>query len=189
MGKTYRCEACGEGVEGYPVELGGGVVEVRCLSCGLPLEKEGSQRTRFRRVLVADDSAFFTEGLESFLLDRKLAGDVAKARDGAEALELATIGLRERRSFTLAVLDFLMPRLDGFRCAVALRSVERAFRHPRSAIVFLSGHKLDAGFRPALQELKPAYYVNKASGGERGLLGDRLETILRAVAAAQPSSN
>ncbi|MBI5445998.1 MAG: response regulator [Deltaproteobacteria bacterium] len=183
MGKTYRCEACGEGVEGYTVELGGGVSEVRCLSCGLPLEKSGNHRGRFRRVLVADDSPFFTEGLESFLLERKLAGEVSKAPDGAQALELAVVALREKRPFTLAVLDFMMPRLNGFHCAVALRSVEKAFAPSRCAIVFLSSRRLDPSFRPALEELKPAYYVNKGAGGETGLLGDRLEAILRAVAS------
>ena len=185
MGRSYRCEACGEGVEGYTVEIGGGVTEVRCLSCGLPLEKlAGGPLGRFRRALVADDSPFFTEGLESFLLTRKLAGEVAKARDGSEALETAALALREKRPFGLAILDFMMPRLNGLHCAVALRALEKAFAHSRCAIVFLSSRKLEPGLRPLLEELEPAFYVNKGSGGEDGLLGDRLENVLRAVASA-----
>jgi CheY-like chemotaxis protein len=183
MGKTYHCEACDEEVEGYEVSLGA-FTEVRCLSCGLPLEKRTqSAAERFRRVLVADDSAFFTKGMGSFLLSRKLAGDVITAKDGAEAVELATDALRVRRGIHLAVLDLLMPRLNGLHAAVSIRAVERAFGAPKSAIVFLSSRRIEEGFRPLLEELKPAYYVNKEAG-EGGLLGDRLEKILRAVAAS-----
>lgn len=185
MAKTHHCEACGEGVAGYEVNLGG-VTEVRCLSCGLPLERrpQGSV-DRFRRVLVADDSAFFTQGLESFLLSRRLAGEVLLARDGAEAVEKATGALRDRKPVSLAILDFLMPRLNGLHAAMALRAVERAFGSHRCAIVFLSSRRIDEGFKPILDELKPAYYVNKGAG-EGGLLGDRLEGILRAVAPPAP---
>jgi CheY-like chemotaxis protein len=181
MAETYQCEACGEGVTGYEVNLGG-MTEVRCLSCGLPLERRPQVALdRFRRVLVADDSAFFTQSLESFLLSRRLAGEVLVARDGAEAVERATAALRDRKPVSLAVLDLLMPRLNGLHAAVAMRAVERAFGPHRSALLFLSSRKIDDGFRPILDELMPAYYVNK-SAGDGGLLGDRLEGILRAVA-------
>ncbi|MBI5016736.1 MAG: response regulator [Deltaproteobacteria bacterium] len=185
MGATYHCEACGEKVQGYDVDLGG-VTEVRCLSCGLPLEKRArAAPERFRRVLVADDSPFFTQGLEAFLTSRRLAGEILVARDGAEAIERATAALRERRGVSLAILDLLMPRLSGMHTAVALRAVERGFGAARCAVVFLSSRRIDESFRPLLSELKPAYYVNK-SAGEDGLLGERFEAILRKVAAVGP---
>jgi CheY-like chemotaxis protein len=188
MGVTYHCQACGERVEGYEVNLGG-MTEVRCLSCGLPLEKRArAAPQQFRRVLVADDSPFFTQGLEAFLTGRRLAGEILKARDGAEALELAAASLKERQAVSLAILDLLMPRLSGLHTAVALRAVERGFGASPCSIVFLSSRRIDESFRPLLTELKPAYYVNKAAG-EEGLLGERLEGILRAVAAAMPRAD
>lgn len=183
MGGELLCAACGENVESYEVDLGG-VVEVRCLHCGLPMARRSQAAPeRFRRVLVADDSAFFTQGLESFLTSRRLAADVLKARDGAEAVEIAVASLREKRPLSLAILDLLMPRLSGIHAAVALRSVERGFGAATTPILFLSSRRIDDSFRPLLTELKPAYYVNKAAG-EEGLLGERLESILRSVGAS-----
>lgn len=181
MGAAYRCEACNEVVESYDVTVGN-FTEVRCVQCGLPLEKRARTAAEcFRRVLVADDSAFFTKGLDSFLRSRKLAGEVVTAADGALAVEMATAALKDRRPVNLAILDLMMPRLSGLHTAVALRAVERAFGSAHCAVVFLSSRRIDEGFRPLLEELKPAYYVNKEADGE-GLLGDRLEKILRAVA-------
>lgn len=182
MTARLHCPACGEGVDSYDVDLGG-LTETRCLSCGLPLERRlESGATRFRRVLVADDSAFFTEGVTDFLSARGLAGEVLRAGDGGEAVAAVTGALRDRRPLDLVVLDLLMPRLDGFHAAIATRAVEQAFRSPRSAILFLSSRRIDPKMKPLLHELAPAYYLNKGAGGQ--LLGRRLEEVLRAIGAA-----
>jgi len=184
MAAPVHCAACGEGVEAYPVDLGGGASELRCLQCGLPLEKRpaGASAARFRRVLVADDSPFFLASLEETLTSRRLAGEILKARDGAEAVEMAAAALRERRPPALVILDLLMPRLNGLHAAIALRAVERAFGAHRADILFLSGRRLDATLRPLLEELAPAYYLNKGSDG--AALPQRLEEVLVALGAA-----
>jgi DNA-binding response OmpR family regulator len=65
-------------------------------------------------VLVADDDQDILE-LVSFRLER--AGyDILRAADGAEALELATEQLPD-----LAVLDVMMPHLDGYEVTRCLR--------------------------------------------------------------------
>lgn len=175
----HHCAACGEGVEGYEVDLGG-VTEIRCSRCGLPLERHATVRPlRFRRVLLADDSAFFTEGLKGYLEERGLCNDVAVAADGAAALGLATAGLRERTPYALVVLDLLMPKLNGIHAAVALRAVEKAFGGFRSPLLFLSSRRIDPSLKPLLDELQPAFYLNKSAGGP--LFDGRLEEVLRAV--------
>ncbi|MDF1556280.1 MAG: response regulator [Deferrisomatales bacterium] len=175
-----HCAACGEGVQSYEVDLGG-VTETRCASCGLPLQRRTTTRAlRFRRVLLADDSAFFTEGLKGYLVEKGLCNEVTVAGDGAAALGLATAALRERAPYSLVVLDLLMPRLNGIHAAVALRSVERAFGGFRSPILFLSSRRIDPSLKPLLDELQPAFYLNKSSGGP--LFDGRLEEVLQAVA-------
>ncbi len=178
-----RCAACGEDVESYEVDLGGRT-ETRCLRCGLPLAKGGDgERRRFRRVLVADDSAFFTEAVAEILAGSGLAGEVLRARDGAEAVEVTARALRERRPISLAVIDLVMPRLNGFQAAVALRAVERAFGARAANVIFLSSRRLDPSLQPLLTELAPAQYVNK-SGGDGRPLAERLTEVLSAVAGS-----
>jgi CheY-like chemotaxis protein len=68
-------------------------------------------------VLVADDDRDILE-LVAFRLER--AGyDVVTAHDGAEALNVA-----EQRAPDLAVLDVMMPRLDGYEVTRRLRADE-----------------------------------------------------------------
>ena len=74
-------------------------------------------------VLVADDDRDILE-LVAFRLER--AGyDVVTANDGAEALEVA-----DARGPALAVLDVMMPRLDGYEVTRRLRQRDASERIP-----------------------------------------------------------
>ncbi|GAB4252173.1 response regulator [Deferrisoma sp.] len=180
MGATGMCVACGERVEAYTVDLGG-VTEVRCLRCGLPLEaRRTAQTPGFQRALVADDARFFREAVAEYLSSRRVAREVVTARDGAEALEKAIEALRGRRPLDLVILDLLMPRLNGLHAGVAIRAAERAFGARPAPVVFFSSRRIDASLKPLLEDLKPAYYVNKGPGTAE-LLGDRLAEVLRVV--------
>src|SRR5581483_11254681 len=69
-----------------------------------------------RRVLVADDSATLRRLVEAVLVE---AGyDVEPASDGAEALDRV-----QRSHFDLALVDFVMPRLNGYQLTQAIRSI------------------------------------------------------------------
>lgn len=69
-----------------------------------------------RRLLVVDDSVTLRRIMASVLTD---AGyEVDTAADGAEALDRA-----QRVSFDLLLTDFIMPRLNGYQLAQAIRSV------------------------------------------------------------------
>lgn len=70
------------------------------------------------RVLVAEDEPSILLSLE-FLL-RQAGYEVLTAEDGAYALELAT-----RHVPDLAVLDIMLPRLDGFDLTRAFRASAR----------------------------------------------------------------
>ena len=68
------------------------------------------------RVLVADDDPTYRSFLESTLL--KWHFDVSVACDGVEALEVIRGGEPPR----LILLDWEMPRMDGFEVASAIRN-------------------------------------------------------------------
>lgn len=85
-------------------------------------------------VLCADDDEDIL-ALVAFRLERS-GYTVLQARDGQEALELA---LRELPD--LAVLDVMMPKLDGFELTKRLRAAESTSRMP---IILLTARAQDA---------------------------------------------
>ena len=85
-------------------------------------------------ILAADDDEDIL-GLVSFRLER--AGyTVIVARDGEEALELAV-----KEQPDLAVLDVMMPKVDGFEVTRRLRAEEATSRMP---IILLTAKAQDA---------------------------------------------
>ena len=68
------------------------------------------------RVLVVDDSATIRRIV--ILILGEAGYSVATAPDGAEALDRV-----QRERFDLVLVDFVMPRLNGFQFAQALRSI------------------------------------------------------------------
>jgi DNA-binding response OmpR family regulator len=85
-------------------------------------------------VLVADDDEDILE-LITFRLERS-GYTVIQARDGEEAWELA-----QARPPDLAVLDVMMPKLDGFELTRRLRAKPQTERVP---IILLTARAQDA---------------------------------------------
>jgi DNA-binding response OmpR family regulator len=116
-------------------------------------------------VLAADDDEDILE-LVAFRLERS-GCTVLRARDGEEALELAR---RERPD--LAVLDVMMPKLDGFEVTRRLRAEDGTSRMP---VILLTARAQDAdivrGFDVGADD-----YIRKPFSPQE--LGTRVQAIL-----------
>ena len=80
------------------------------------------------RVLIADDQSAFRELLRQMLVG--VAREIVECADGVEA-----VAAFETHQPDWALLDWVMPNLDGQAAARAIRA-----RHPRARIVILSSH-------------------------------------------------
>jgi DNA-binding NarL/FixJ family response regulator len=120
------------------------------------------------RVLVVDDHEIFLQGLV-LLLDRDERLEVVgTATNGADAVTLAA----ELRP-DVVLLDVVMPGMDGYEAAEAMRD-----RVPDTAIVLVSGvDEAEASRRSS--EVGAAAFVTKAEAVER------LPEIIVAVAASR----
>ncbi|MDA0765291.1 MAG: ATP-binding protein [Verrucomicrobia bacterium] len=108
----------------------------------LLLRKAGSRARGDReRILIADDEA----GLRAFLRSEleELGCEVVEAKDGAEAWELA-----QRMQPSLAVLDMMMPEMDGITLTRKLRESEGTSQLP---IVLVTARADDASRIQALE--------------------------------------
>jgi NarL family two-component system response regulator LiaR len=75
------------------------------------------------RVLIADDHAVVREGLRGFLALQEDVEVVAEAADGEEAVAAA-----ERLTPDVALVDLVMPRVDGIEAIRRIRAVAPATR-------------------------------------------------------------
>jgi DNA-binding response OmpR family regulator len=126
-----------------------------------PIAQEKTQPT----VLVADDDHDIL-ALVSFRLER--AGfDVVAAQDGEEALRLAV-----EHAPDLAILDVMMPKLDGYEVTTRLRQNDSTRRIP---VILLTARVQEAdiarGFEAGADD-----YVKKPFSPQE--LGARVQAIL-----------
>ncbi len=98
-----------------------------------------------KRVLIVDDNATNRRVLSGLLLDS--SKHLVQAQDGAEALLAVERAFLDGQPFDLAILDMMMPKMDGITLAKRLRENER---NNKMRLVLLSSM---VG-RPKSEELK-----------------------------------
>ena len=119
-------------------------------------------------VLAADDDEDILD-LVAFRLERS-GYTVIVARDGEEALELAAKELPD-----LAVLDVMMPKVDGFEVTRRLRADEATSRMP---IILLTARSQDAdvqqGFNAGADDyLRKPFSPDELRARVQAILGRR----------------
>jgi DNA-binding NarL/FixJ family response regulator len=92
------------------------------------------------RVLIADDHAMFRQGLSELLGAKEGIVVAATAKDGAEAISMAS-SLRP----DVLILDLSMPDIDGFEVARRIRGLRLGVK-----VLVLSMHKDSGSIRRAL---------------------------------------
>jgi DNA-binding response OmpR family regulator len=127
----------------------------------------GAERDR-PVVLAADDDEDILE-LVAFRLERS-GYTVLQARDGEQALELA-----RSENPDLAVLDVMMPKLDGFELTRRLRAEEATSRMP---IILLTARAqdsdVDQGFESGADDyLRKPFSPQELSTRVQAILGRR----------------
>lgn len=106
----------------------------------VPMEVKSPQsHDALGTLLLADDEAVVRQVTGDVL--RSLGYEVVEAVDGIDALEKFS---KAPQSFTMAILDLVMPRQDGYATYLALRRVR-----PDLPVVFISGYSREEVPMPA----------------------------------------
>ena len=121
-----------------------------------------------RRILVAEDEASIREFVVINLEHSNY--EVEQAANGAEALE---IYLASEENFDLALLDIMMPEMDGLELARRIRA-----RNNRTGIIFLTAKAQEMDKVKGLLSGADDYITKPFSPSE---LMARVESVLRRV--------
>lgn len=177
---TFRhCPSCGEEVFTYCVPKGA-ETEIRCSSCGLPLEVGPRAKSPpLDCIIIADDDKSFRSTIADLLIQRGLALSVIACEGGFELLSQITERFRNALPVGLVILDVLMPYLDGLATAKALRAVEKglhtSFPIP---ILFLFPVRSDESWQKAIARCQPAFFLNKGPDSSPDQIAERIEKII-----------
>lgn len=79
---------------------------------------DDTERPNVARILIADDDPVFREVAAACL--RNAGFNLALASDGADAM-----GMLLREHFDLAIIDLLMPQIDGLRLIALIRATSK----------------------------------------------------------------
>lgn len=120
------------------------------------------------RILIADDHALVRKGISMILEVEPNMIVVGEAKDGAQALELAT---RLRPDVVLS--DISMPPPDGIELARQLRTAL-----PDTKTIIVSMHEDEGSVRAAFEAGAAAYVIKRATDSE-------LIAAIRAVVAGR----
>ncbi|MBI2080444.1 MAG: response regulator [candidate division NC10 bacterium] len=136
-----------------------------------------------RCIIFAEDDDLFRRAAREVLEQSHLAGEVVACRDGVEFMAALVERLTRSGGVALAVLDIMMPHLDGISAARALRGLERGLgRKAPIPILFLTAVPPNETLRAAVEECAPARYLQKASNTLRGVL---VETVRELIEGAR----
>src|SRR5450756_846749 len=120
------------------------------------------------RILLADDHAVLREGMRNILQKEGDLEVVGEAGDGEEAIRLA-----EELSPDVALMDIVMPKLNGIEATRRIKSTR-----PSTAVLILTAHE-DERYILGLLEAVAAGYLLKSSRAAE-LVG-----AIRAVSAGE----
>jgi CheY-like chemotaxis protein len=129
--------------------------------------------------MIADDDRLFRSILSDVLEERGLATNVIACDSGTKFLTVASERLRQELPVKLAILDIIMPPLDGVSTALALRALEKGLQVPQPIpILFLSAARFDDALANLISQCRPAIYLNKGSDSTPAQLGPRLDKVI-----------
>jgi CheY-like chemotaxis protein len=183
MADTRYCLCCGVDVPYNYVEREDRR-EITCAFCGftLDIEKSGkSSDVREGYVLVTDDSKAVRDIIVNALKSTNIYKNIMTFENGLELTTSFSYLVSRSTPIDLAIIDLVMPIMDGFTAAKTLRTLE--FQHKISAtpIIFFSAVQADDTFREKMEMLNPAIYLNKGADPEPESLARRVEQLVELV--------
>ena len=185
MADTKYCLCCGVDVPCNYVEREDRR-EITCTYCGFTLDvvKSGkSSDVREGYVLVTDDSKNVREIIAGALKETNIYKNIMTFENGLELTTSFAYLVSRNSPIDVAIIDLVMPIMDGFTAANTLRAIEFQYNISPTPIIFFSAVQADDSFREKMVLLSPAIYLNKGADPEPDSLARRVKQLVELLTA------
>jgi len=180
MADTKYCLCCGVDVPCNYVERDDRR-EITCAYCGftLDIEKSGkSSNVREGYVLITDDSKNVRDIIVDALKETNIYKNIMTFENGLELTTSFSYLVSRNSPIDVAIIDVVMPIMDGFTAAKTLRAIESQHKISATPIIFFSAVQADDSFRAKMELLSPAIYLNKGADPDPDSLARRVEQLV-----------
>ena len=180
MADTKYCLCCGVDVPCNYVERDDRR-EITCAYCGftLDVEKSGkSSNVREGYVLITDDSKNVRDIIVDALKATNIYKNIMTFENGLELTTSFSYLVSRNSPIDVAIIDVVMPIMDGFTAAKTLRAIESQHKISATPIIFFSAVQADDSFRAKMELLSPAIYLNKGADPDPDSLSRRVEQLV-----------
>jgi len=180
MADTKYCLCCGVDVPCNYVERDDRR-EITCAYCGftLDIEKSGkSSNVREGYVLITDDSKNVRDIIVDALKETNIYKNIMTFENGLELTTSFSYLVSRNSPIDVAIIDVVMPIMDGFTAAKTLRAIESQHKISATPIIFFSAVQADDSFRAKMELLSPAIYLNKGADPDPDSLSRRVEQLV-----------
>ena len=180
MADTKYCLCCGVDVPFNYVEREDRR-EITCAYCGFTLDVEKSEKSSDVRegyVLITDDSKNVRDIIVDALKETKIYKNIMTFENGLELTTSFSYLVSRKSPIDVAIIDLVMPIMDGFTAANTLRAIEFQYKISATPIIFFSAVQADDSFREKMELLSPAIYLNKGADPEPGSLARRVKQLV-----------
>jgi len=183
MADTKYCLCCGVDVPYSYVEREDRR-EITCAYCGFTLDVEKSGKSSDVRdgyVLVTDDSQNVRDIIVDALKATNIYKNIMTFENGLELTTSFSYLISRNSPIDVAIIDVVMPIMDGFTAAKTLRAIESKYKISATPIIFFSAVQADDSFREKMELLSPAMYLNKGADSEPDSLARRVKQLVGLV--------
>lgn len=125
------------------------------------------------RILIADDHGLVREGIRAYLATQPDMEVVAEARDGAEAVKMASEYVPD-----VVLMDLVMPKMDGVAATRQVRGIT-----PHTRVIVLTSYSEDEMVFPAIKAGALSYLLKDVGPGE---LAEAIRRAARGEATLHP---
>jgi len=134
---------------------------------------------KLEAIIVAEDSELTRNILKEMIVGKGLSRKVISCNNGFEFIVNYIESRTNKVPLGLAILDVIMPVLNGISAAVAARAWEKAAGYTPLPFLYFTSKRCDDTFKRVIQHTRPSMYINKGASDSASQLEIRVEKVIR----------
>jgi CheY-like chemotaxis protein/DNA-directed RNA polymerase subunit RPC12/RpoP len=142
-------------------------------------ERPAQELPKMETIIIAEDSELVRTILKEMIVRKGLSRRVISCNNGFEFIISYLENRANKVPIGLAILDVVMPVLNGISAAVAARAWEKALGAQPVPFLYFTSKRCDDTFKRVIQHTRPSMYINKGASDTAAQLELRIEKLIK----------